>query len=218
MKGRINAVLFDLDGTLLDTAPDMANAANQVLIEHGLTPLSKAQIQANTSHGARGLLRAGFGKEIEGKDVDALRLMFLKHYEKDICRATSMYSGVPELLQALTKQSIPWGIMTNKPGYLTHQLLTYFPDLQNAQALVCADTLPVAKPHPEPLILSAERLGVTPESCIYIGDIQNDIVAAKAAGMYSAVASWGYISTTTDPLDWEADLIFNNIEKVLSLF
>ncbi|KXF82177.1 phosphoglycolate phosphatase [Enterovibrio coralii] len=218
MKGRINAVLFDLDGTLLDTAPDMANAANMVLKEYGLPPLSDEQIQANTSHGARGLLKTGFGDQIEGKDIDSLRLSFLKHYERDICRATCMYEGVVELLQALDAKNVPWGIMTNKPGFLTHQLFTYFPALQQTRALVCADTLPVAKPHPEPLIHTAELLNVSPRDCIYIGDIQNDIVAAKAAGMYSAVAAWGYVGKGVDPLEWEADLVFNKIENVLSLF
>ncbi|PKF51321.1 phosphoglycolate phosphatase [Enterovibrio nigricans] len=220
MKGRIKAVLFDLDGTLLDTAPDMASAANQVLREFGLPPLTERQIQANTSLGARGLLRVGFGDEMKDKDkdIDALRLSFLKHYEQNICRATRMYDGVPELLNILSQQNIPWGIMTNKPGFLTRQLLPYFPPLQNAQALVCADTLAVAKPHPEPLIHAAEQLNVRPESCIYVGDIRNDIVAAKAAGMHSAVAAWGYIDDSIDPHDWDADLIFNNIENILSLF
>lgn len=218
MKGHINAVLFDLDGTLLDTAPDMAHAANMVLKDHGLPALSQAQIQAHTSHGARGLLRAGFGDALAGKDIDQLRLAFLDHYAENICRATTIYSGVRELLHTLSTRKVPWGIVTNKPGQLTGMLLPYFPELLAAQTIVCADTTPHAKPHPAPLQHGAAMLSVPAQHCLYVGDIQNDIVAAKAAEMHSAVAAWGYIGTGEDPGQWEADLIFNKATEIQSLF
>ncbi|USH01518.1 HAD-IA family hydrolase [Grimontia kaedaensis] len=218
MKGSVEAVLFDLDGTLLDTAPDMANAANCVLRDHGLPPLSESQIQANTSHGARGLLRTGFGDALQGKDLDQLRLSFLEHYAENICTTTTLYSGVIELLEQLTERQIPWGIVTNKPGFLTGMLLPYFPLLLQARTIVCADTTPHAKPHPAPLLHGASILTIKPEQCLYVGDIQNDIVAAKAANMMSAVASWGYIGETDRPTEWEADQIFNKPVEILSLF
>lgn len=218
MKGSVKAVLFDLDGTLLDTAPDMASAANNVLKEYGHPPLSEAQIQANTSHGARGLLRAGFGEAIHGKDVDQLRHSFLAHYADNICTTTTLYQGVEELLEQLSVQNIPWGIVTNKPGFLTGMLLPYFPLLLQARTIVCADTTPHAKPHPTPLLHGASILTVEPAQCLYVGDIQNDIIAAKAANMYSAVAAWGYIGKDDQPEQWEADQIFNTPEKILSVF
>ncbi|MBV7297660.1 HAD family hydrolase [Enterovibrio paralichthyis] len=218
MKGIIKAVLFDLDGTLLDTAPDMANAANNVLKDHGLPPLKPEQVQALTSHGARGLLKAGFGNALEGKNIDELRLAFLDHYATSICIDTNLYAGVNELLNGLSEKGIPWGIVTNKPGFLTGMLLPYFPELLQARTIVCADTTPHAKPHPAPLLHGASILAIAPEQCLYVGDIENDIVAAKAASMYSAVAGWGYIGKDDDPCLWEADLIFNKVEEILSLF
>ncbi|WP_028022738.1 HAD family hydrolase [Enterovibrio calviensis] len=218
MKGKIKAVLFDLDGTLLDTAPDMANAANNVLRDHGLPPLTDTQIQANTSHGARGLLKAGFGQSLQGMDLDQLRLAFIDHYANSICTATTPYDGVDTLLSELTERKIPWGIMTNKPGFLTEMLIPYFPFLAHAPALVCADTLSRAKPHPDPLIYAAGLINVLPSDCLYVGDIKNDIVAAKAANMYSAVAAWGYIGDEQNPSEWDADLTFNSPVGILSLF
>ncbi len=218
MDVNVKAVLFDLDGTLLDTAPDMANAANCVLADYGLSPLNARQIQANTSYGARGLLRAGFGDHIEGKDLGALRESFLQHYANNICTTTQIYSGVVTLLDGLEAMNVPWGIVTNKPGFLTEMLLPYFPRLLSTGTLVCADTLSKAKPHPDPLLHAAKQLGVDNQACLYIGDIEGDIIAANAANMISAVAAWGYIGSEHKPLEWDADLVFNKPEEILSLF
>ncbi|MEZ9523491.1 HAD family hydrolase [Enterovibrio norvegicus] len=218
MDVNVKAVLFDLDGTLLDTAPDMANAANCVLADYGLSPLNERQIKANTSYGARGLLRAGFGNQIEGKDLDALRQSFLHHYANNICTTTQLYPGVVTLLDGLEAMNVPWGIVTNKPGFLTEMLLPYFPRLLSTGTLVCADTLSKAKPHPEPLLHAAMELGIDNQACLYIGDIEGDIIAANAANMISAVAAWGYIGSEHKPLEWDADLVFNKPEEILSLF
>lgn len=215
---KYDAILFDLDGTLLDTAPDMANAANLVLAEYNLSALNQQQIQANTSYGVRGLLRAGFGERITKLDFTALRQSFLFHYENDICRGTTMYTGIAELIDKLETLAIPWGIVTNKPQFLTEMLLPYFPLLQKAQTVVSGDTFEKAKPHPLPLLNAAKALNTSQSQCVYVGDIENDIIAANAAGMFSGVASWGYIGEEHQPAEWDADRIFHNPQDVLSMF
>ncbi|OOF29009.1 MULTISPECIES: phosphoglycolate phosphatase [Salinivibrio] len=201
-------VLFDLDGTLLDTAPDMGMAANRVLAEYNLPPLSQEQIYRHTSHGARGLLTAGFGDKAKEQDPIALRARFLHHYGQAICSGTTLYEGIEALLDLLEHQAIPWGIVTNKPEGLTHQLLTFFPRLQQAQVIVGADTYAHAKPHPLPLLEAAKTLNCAPEHCFYVGDIENDMLAARAANMGAAVAAWGYTGGDDVISKWEADHIF----------
>lgn len=204
MSSPIKAVLFDLDGTLLDTAPDMALAANKVLADYDLGPLTDEQIKANTSYGAKGLLSAGFGTIPAHLDHQQLRQQFIDYYQQSLCVGTSIYQGITLLLEYLENQAIPWGIMTNKPGFLTDRLLPSFPELMRAQAIVCGDTLPLAKPHPEPLLHASELLGVSNTDCAYIGDIEKDMVAARAADMHGYVAGWGYIGDEHTPHNWQA--------------
>ncbi|WP_434359774.1 HAD-IA family hydrolase [Parasalinivibrio latis] len=213
-----DAVLFDLDGTLLDTAADMAAAANHVLALHQFPPLSKRQIQDNTSYGATGLLKAGFGEHIATMDAKSLRGQFLDYYANHICHGTTQYAGVSEMLAGLDELDIPWGIVTNKPTYLTELLLPHFDLLTRTRVLVCADTLTVAKPHPEPLWYAADQLHIGANRCLYIGDIRNDVIAAKNATMLSAVAAWGYTGADGNPIGWEADQILSNPVDLLSLF
>ncbi|MGF1725468.1 HAD family hydrolase [Photobacterium nomapromontoriensis] len=217
MASTIQGILFDLDGTLLDTAPDMAKAANRILAEYDRPPLSPAQVQANTSHGAKGLLTAGFGSHPLPCDMTILRLRFLDYYKENICEHTTLYQGVTSLLGHLDTQQIPWGIMTNKPGFLTDRLLPFFPELMGARALVCGDTLPLAKPHPEPLWYACDCMGVSAIHCAYIGDIEKDMIAAKAANMTGFVAGWGYIGENQTPDDWHSHAVLSHPTELISL-
>ncbi|MGR5142967.1 HAD family hydrolase [Photobacterium sp. DNB23_23_1] len=211
------AILFDLDGTLLDTAPDMADAANRVLADHNQPPLTHKQIQANTSMGAKGLLTAGFGTIPAHLDIMALREDFLRYYQDNICVNTSLYQGVVALLDQLDEKEINWGIMTNKPGFLTDMLLPFFPELLRAKTVVCGDTLAVAKPHPEPLLHASKQMGVDHRDCIYIGDIEKDMIAAKAANMAGYVAGWGYIGDEHTPSDWHALGVLTHPSEILTV-
>ncbi|GHA55973.1 HAD family hydrolase [Photobacterium aphoticum] len=215
MANHLHAVLFDLDGTLLDTAPDMAKAANRVLADYNLPPLTAAHIQANTSYGAKGLLTAGFGTHPLPSDMTMLRQRFLDYYEQNICEHTALYPGIAALLDHLDATQIPWGIMTNKPGFLTDMLLPYFPHLMRAHAIVCGDTLPLAKPHPEPLWYSCECMGVNAAQCAYIGDIEKDMIAASAANMAGYVAGWGYIGEADRPDKWDAHGILRHPSELI---
>ncbi|MGF1756901.1 HAD-IA family hydrolase [Photobacterium sagamiensis] len=216
MTKTIQAVLFDLDGTLLDTAPDMAEAANRVLADYDHGPLTAPQIKANTSYGAKGLLSAGFGVIPPHLDLPKLRQEFLGYYQQNICVGTSIYQGIRQLLSYLEQQAIPWGIMTNKPGFLTDMLLPFFPELLKAQAIVCGDTLALAKPHPEPLLYASELLGVDHNTCAYIGDIEKDMIAARAANMHRYIAGWGYIGESHTPEHWEAHGILQTPEAFIT--
>ncbi|OAN18310.1 HAD family hydrolase [Photobacterium jeanii] len=217
MPQPLDAVLFDLDGTLLDTAPDMARAANKVLANHGIPPLREHQIQANTSFGAKGLLEAGFDGIPDHLDFTQLRAEFLQYYQQDICLHTRFYDGVEALLEYLEHHAIPWGIMTNKPGFLTDLLLPFFPPLLKAQAIVCGDTLSKAKPHPEPLLYASELIRVPNHRCAYIGDIEKDMMAANAAQMVGYVAGWGYIGEHHNPEEWNAAGILPTPTDIVSL-
>lgn len=213
----IRAILFDLDGTLLDTAPDMAEAANRVLADYDQAPLSDEQIKANTSYGARGLLTAGFGSIPAHLDADQLRREFLNYYQQNICEGTSVYRGINTVLAYLEAHQIPWGIMTNKPEFLTELLLPFFPELLQAQVVVCGDTLAVAKPHPEPLLHASELLGIPHTACAYVGDIEKDMIAANAARMHGLVAGWGYIGQTHSPEAWQAREILPTPEALIDM-
>ncbi|UTV28668.1 HAD family hydrolase [Photobacterium atrarenae] len=213
----IRAILFDLDGTLLDTAPDMAEAANRVLADYNQAPLTDEQIKANTSYGARGLLTAGFGAIPAHLDADQLRREFLHYYQQNICEGTSVYRGINKVLAYLEAHQIPWGIMTNKPGFLTELLLPFFPELLKAQVVVCGDTLAVAKPHPEPLLHASELLGIPHTACAYVGDIEKDMIAANAARMHGLVAGWGYIGQTHHPEAWQAREVLPAPEALIDM-
>ncbi|QWK93643.1 phosphoglycolate phosphatase [Plesiomonas shigelloides] len=209
-----DAVLFDLDGTLLDTAADMAAAANHVLQHYGYSPLNAAQIQANTSQGVHGLLHAGFAGALPD-DMTVLRARFLAYYHANVCRDTRLYPGVEALLQQLAQSGCPWGIVTNKPTALTQALLPYFPALAQPAVLVCADTLAQRKPHPAPMHHACAQLGLSESRTLYLGDAHTDIQAAQAAGMPSAVAGWGYISPDIDTREWGANGVFASVTEFM---
>ncbi|WP_265694873.1 HAD-IA family hydrolase [Photobacterium obscurum] len=163
------------------------------------------------------MLSAGFGTIPPHLDTQQLRQQFLDYYQQSICAGTSIYRGISNLLDYLERQQIPWGIMTNKPGFLTELLLPFFPDLMKAQVIVCGDTLTVAKPHPEPLLHASELLGVPHTVCAYIGDIEKDMVAARAASMHGYVAGWGYIGEDHSPETWQAHGILPRPEALIEM-
>ncbi|WP_417616890.1 HAD family hydrolase [Oceanisphaera sp.] len=202
----LRAVLFDLDGTLLDTAGDMGAAANHVIASLGLPTLSESVLQCTTSDGSYALLRAGIHAElIEQHGLEQLRRQMLGFYGDNLFHHTRPYDGVPALLDWLNFSGIPWGIVTNKPAALTQPLLAGLPLFARCGVTVSADTLAQKKPHPAPLLFAAEQLAVAPQHCVYVGDHKRDIEAGRAAGMTTVAATWGYISAGEDPAQWQAD-------------
>ncbi|WP_107851727.1 HAD family hydrolase [Oceanimonas marisflavi] len=209
------AVLFDLDGTLLDTAGDMGAAANHVITGLGLKALSDEVLACTTSDGSYALLKAGIPPEvIEQHGLEALRERMLGFYRQNLCHHTQPYAGVPELVGWLHQHSIPWGVVTNKPQALTEPLLAGLPLFERCGITVSADTLPWKKPHPAPLLHAAERLGVAAGHCVYVGDHRRDIEAGLAAGMHTLAAGWGYISAGEDPQHWQAGGVMDSVEAL----
>jgi N-acetyl-D-muramate 6-phosphate phosphatase len=197
------AVLFDLDGTLLDTAPDMAAALNRLLHEEGRPPLAFADIRPHVSHGSTALVRLGFGHTDESTFA-TLRQRYLEVYRQNLADQTQLFDGVDSALQRLEAAGIPWGVVTNKPGWLTEPLLEQLELRHRAQVVVSGDTLKERKPHPAPLLHAANELGVAAEDCIYIGDAERDVLAGRAAGMKVFVALFGYIPVEENPENWPA--------------
>ncbi len=199
----IAAVLFDLDGTLLDTAPDMVGALNQLRRDEGLAALPYLGVRPLVSHGATALVKLGF-PNVNDQEFGELRSRFLAIYKDCLSVETRPYEGVTEVLSHLEDNGIPWGVVTNKPTLLTEALLDDLSLRARAGAIVCGDTLSVRKPHPGPLLHAAEKLGISPARCIYVGDAERDVLSACAAGMRVFVALYGYISADERPLDWPA--------------
>lgn len=202
------AILFDLDGTLADTAPDLAAAVNKMRADRQLELAPYENLRPFASAGARGLLGAGFGVKPEDAEFEAMRVEFLMNYENAICARSVLFDGVRELLALIDQRSMPWGIVTNKATRFTAPLVPLL-GLQHAHCVIAGDTTPHAKPHPEPLLEAARRLNLAPQDCCYLGDDLRDIQAAKAAGMHSIAAAWGYCGKT-EPEQWEADLLLHN--------
>ncbi len=211
------AVLFDLDGTFADTAPDLGRALNRLRAEHGLEPLPIGIMRARASSGARGLLKAGFDLTPESEGYDALRDRFLDFYEQELCVETRLFDGIPELLVKIRARKLPWGIVTNKGRRFTEPLLRHLAVDNLAACVVSGDSTPHIKPHPEPLLLAASLLKLPPADCIYIGDDLRDVQAARAAGMRFAAAGWGYLGDGADPRTWDADAVLTDPRDVLNL-
>lgn len=201
-----DAFIFDLDGTLLDTADDLGAALNTVLDTYSMPQVDEHVYRPAASNGAIALLEAGFGEQWQAhQDQLSLRQQLLDAYSANIAIHSQCFTGIAQLLLALDQHQIKWGIMTNKPEFLTNPLIARIAELKNAQAVVSGDTLNIAKPSPLPLLHTAELLEVNPTRCLYIGDAQRDIEAAKAANMHSATALWGYIPSEAEALRWNAD-------------
>jgi N-acetyl-D-muramate 6-phosphate phosphatase len=205
-----HALLFDLDGTLADTAPDLAAALNALLQADGREPLPFDEIRPWVSWGALRLIRLGYGEALDAVRTADLRQRFLVHYEGALCRQSRLYPGIPEVLESLEAAGLPWGIVTNKPGWLTEPLLAALGLAERAGTVISGDTLPYAKPHPLPLQHAARELSMPPGRCIYVGDNVRDIEAGRAAGMRTAAAAWGYIPPGDDPAAWQADHLLDS--------
>ena len=201
----ISCMLFDLDGTLVDTAPDLVNALNAVLHQEGLTPYPLDQIRPTVSHGTVAMLNHAFGNSQPEIDFKRRQQVFLDYYLANICVQSQLFTGMSLLLNTLQTKGIPWGVVTNKPHYLTVPLMRALGLIEQASSIVSGDTLSVAKPHPEPLLLAAQQCGVNPTECLYIGDAQRDIIAGQRAGMRTVVAQYGYLSAADLVEDWQAD-------------
>lgn len=209
------AILFDLDGTLADTAPDLAAAVNTMRIKRGLDPAPYLSLRPFASAGARGLIGAGFGVAPEAPEYEAMRVEFLHNYESAIADHSKLFSGVKPLLEGLQQLGLQWGIVTNKAARFTDQLVPLI-HLDHAACVISGDTTAHAKPHPEPLFEAARRIGIAPQNCWYVGDDLRDIQAAQAAGMTSIAAAWGYCGAT-EPTHWKADAILDTPLELLEL-
>jgi phosphoglycolate phosphatase len=188
----IRAVLFDLDGTLLDTCEDMRHALNTLRAEENLEPLDYERVRCQVSHGGHALVKLGFG-ELDADAHEAMRMRLLTLYRRQLAKHTRLFEGGDEMLRELDRRGLAWGIVTNKPGWLTDPLLVEVGLNTRARAVVSGDTLPHRKPHPLPLLHAAEKMGIPPAECVYVGDAERDTQAAKAAGMYSLIAGFGYL-------------------------
>ncbi len=209
------ALLLDLDGTLLDTAPDMGGALNLLRAEHGLEPLSSATIRPVVSHGAVRLVSLGFPDAV-GDGFEALRLRFLQLYAQNLALGTRLFPGFEAVLDDLEARGVPWGVVTNKPGWLTDPLLAALGLDRRAACAVSGDTVAERKPHPLPLLHAARLVGVAPERCVYVGDAERDIQAGRAAGMTTVVAAYGYIAADEDPRHWQPHGVVREPRELLA--
>ncbi|MFP5504705.1 MAG: HAD-IA family hydrolase [Gammaproteobacteria bacterium] len=212
---RIRTVLFDLDGTLLDTAPDLAFALNETLREFGKPTLPYDTIRPVVSHGGVALIRLGFGLGPEDDGYQARREYLLDTYRRNIARETRPFAGMDAVLETLERRGLNWGVVTNKPAWLTEPLLQELGLYGRAAAVVSGDTLNERKPHPAPMLLACERAGSQARECLYVGDAQRDIEAGHNAGMATLVALFGYIGDGDDPHDWGADALIETPEAIL---
>ena len=209
------AVLFDLDGTLADTAPDLANAVNRMRQDRGLPLTPYELLRPMASAGARGLIGVAFGIQPDDADFEAMRTEFLANYEAQIAEQTVLFEDIVALLTKIESNDQHWGIVTNKPLRYTDALLPLI-GLAHAACSISGDTTPHAKPHPEPLFEAARRLQLAPEQCWYVGDDLRDIQAGKAAGMATIAAGWGYCGMS-EPTNWDADFIAGSPREIIEL-
>ncbi len=203
----IQAILWDLDGTLVDTAPDLCAVLTTLLKRRNVPPLPYALARNEVSNGAIGMLRAAFPGTTDADELERLRLEFLDIYLEKVCVYSRIFSGLEIFLSKLDESRIPWGIVTNKPHAMTVPLLKALAIDDRPACVISGDRLAQRKPHPAPLLLAAEELSLAPASCVYIGDAPRDIEAGRAAGMTTIAAAYGYIPMRDDPYGWGADVV-----------
>ena len=211
------AVLFDLDGTLIDSAPDLGAAADKMRIDRGMTSLDYALYRPMAGSGARGMLHVAFGITETHADYEAFKNEFLDNYQQAMTVKTTVFNGVDGMLTMLHQQGLMWGIVTNKHQRFTLPLSQQMDLFKTAGAVVSGDTTPHAKPHPAPLFEGARLLGLPPGDCWYVGDDERDIVAGKAAGMVTVAANYGYLGVETEVLNWGADFVIHHPMELADL-
>jgi 2-phosphoglycolate phosphatase len=211
----VDAVLFDLDGTLADTAPDLAAALNAVRAMRGMQPMPLSELRPWASHGARGMLGAGMDITPDAADYGTMRDAFLGFYAGSLCVGTTLFATVDAVLDEIEARGMRWGIVTNKATRFTLPLLDALGLAQRARAVVCGDTTPHAKPHPAPLLAAADALGTPAARCVYVGDAERDVTAGVAAGMRTIVARYGYITPDEAPDAWPADGIIDSPQELI---
>lgn len=212
------AVLFDLDGTVLDTARDLGETLNRLLVARDLPSIAYSSYRPIASHGAYGLLRLGFADLLSEPEIEQMRAEFLASYEANISLHTRLFDGMPAVIDKLNAASIPWGIVTNKPAFLTDQLLPHYPELANCAVVVSGDTLAQRKPDPAPLLYACDQISVDPLKCWYVGDAWRDIEAGRRANMQTVLAAWGYTQDKIPMHEWQADVIIEHPSAMLNLF
>ena len=212
----LDAVFFDLDGTLIDTARDMARALNQLLEEEGQSPLDYDLIRSEVSHGARALIVLGFDDPEGSENFERLRQRFLDIYLQDIHVETELFPRMDEILDTLESSNVPWGVVTNKPSWLTLPLMASMQLRSRAATIICADTAGVSKPDPKPILDACHEAQVKPERCMYVGDDERDVIAAHRAGMPSIALRCGYIRQGQNPADWNADMVMDTTTELLN--
>jgi phosphoglycolate phosphatase len=211
------AVLFDLDGTLADTAPDLAYALNRTLAHFGRPALPYEAIRPVVSHGGIALIRLGFGIAPDEPTFEDKRQFLLRVYADNLLRHTALFPGIAECLTYLEVRKIPWGIVTNKPAWLTDPLMAAMALTERAGCIVSGDTCTNRKPHPEPILYACERLDRAASESWYIGDAGRDMEAGRAAGCLTVGALYGYLHPEDPPADWDADLMIETPADVLTL-
>jgi phosphoglycolate phosphatase len=213
----ISTILFDLDGTLIDSAPDLAAAADEMRVSRGMASLPLDIYRPMAGAGARGMLGIAFGLTPDAPDYEVLREEFFSNYERCMTQQTYAFDGVRALIDDICQSQFRWGVVTNKSRRFTEPLTQGMPLFSTAGVVISGDTTPHAKPHPEPLFEAARRLGVDPAQCVYVGDDQRDIVAGLAAGMLTVAATYGYLGTKSDVNTWGAHAQINSPLDLLQL-
>ena len=217
MFKHINAVLFDLDGTLIDSAPDLGAAADKMRTDRGLAPLPLSDYRPMAGAGARGMIGVAFGLTPDDAGFGALKEEFFTNYEACMTARTYAFDGVAELIAKIDRAGLKWGVVTNKSARFTLPLTRFMPLFGTAQTIISGDTTPHAKPHPAPLLEAARQLNVQPGRCVYVGDDERDMVAGRAAGMPTVAAAYGYLGATADIRGWKADATIVSPASLLHL-
>jgi phosphoglycolate phosphatase len=217
MFDRVRAVLFDLDGTLIDSAPDLGAAADEMRVSRGLPSLPLERYRPMCGAGARGMLGVAFGMSPEHPDFPAMREEFFRNYERRLTASTYAFDGVAQLIASLQERGLAWGVVTNKSMRFAAPLTAAMPLFATAGAIVGGDSTPHAKPHPAPLLEAARQLACDAADCIYVGDDERDIIAGKAAGMPTVAASYGYLGGSGDWAGWGADAHIASPAELLAL-
>ena len=214
---KVSTVLFDLDGTLIDTAPDMAAALDILCDEEDHPRKPYSEVRPIVSNGSVALIKLAFGEALDAATLERLKSRYLDIYQQHLSVHSTLFDEMTELLEQLESNDIKWGVVTNKPGWLTEPLMEALGLLKRASCIVSADTTKNRKPHPEPMYYACKLTGAQPEECVYVGDARRDIEAGQNAGMMTIIAEYGYIEDTENVDDWQADHRIQRPSQIMAL-